>query len=105
MMNGTTPAEELRKLAERNNMKWEAMGREAGITYQALMRICLKHGYDKPKHSVFEFRGKTAAMLEHCRDHGIPPNTAYGMFYRNQDKSRAWSLEKCLALREWRATK
>ena len=107
MMSGTTPAEELQKLAERNEMKWEAMGREVGTTYQAVIAMCRRHGYIKPKYSAFEFRGKTACMLEHCRDHDIPASTVYGVMYRSREKTgklcgQAWALEKCLAYREWR---
>ena len=107
MTNGTTPAEELQKLAERNGMKWEAMGREVGMTHQAVMVMCKRHGYSKPKYSAFEFRGKTACMLEHCRDYDIPPSTVYGAMYRFRENtgdpaSQSWALEKCLAYRERR---
>ena len=101
--NGTTPADELQKLAERNNFKWEAMAMELMMPYQYVMTMCKKHGCMKARCTEFAFRGKIATMRQHCRDHGIPESTAGQMRYRHKDRSPAWCLEKCIVMREWRS--
>lgn len=92
MMNGTTPADELRKLAERNGMKWESMGREVGMCYQAVMAMCKRHGYVKPKNKAFAFRGEIASLMAHCKKYGLCKNSVSQYAQRN-GISKADALE------------
>ena len=105
MISGTTPADELQRLAARNGMKWESMGREVGMCYQAVMAMCKRHGYVKPHCKAFEFRGKKATLTQHCKDHGILETTVSTMKWRFQPSGAAWAMEKCLELRDRRAKK
>jgi hypothetical protein len=47
--DGVTPAEAMQALAERNGYKWQLMGLEVGLTYQALIQMAQRHGYKKPR--------------------------------------------------------
>ena len=92
MMNGTTPADELQKLASRNGMKLESMGREVGMCYQAVMAMCKRHGYVKPHCKSFVFRGETASLMSHCKKYGLCNNTVIQYAQRN-GISKADALE------------
>ena len=100
---GKSGREILQELAERNRYKIQLMAMEAGCSHQWMMLLCRKYGYEKPHCKAFKFRGETGLFSEHCRKHGLKPESVAVMFHRHRNKGRAWAIERCIEIRNQRA--